>query len=129
MNFLNMYLTFYQNHLLDCYNECRVRAVESCLTFDSCVWGNRNITGLWNKILWNDILINKHIFYISDFIDSENNNYMRSYESFCNKYALSCSDISKDHYTNIKRAIMDYRSHTSKVKDFTLFDEKTVLSV
>ena len=114
--------------LLDCYKECRVRALESCLTFDSCIWGNKNITGLWNRTLWNDNLINKNIIYISDFIDSENINYIRSYENFCNKFALSCSDISKDHYTIIKRAIMDYRTYTCKVKDFTLFDEKTVLS-
>ena len=114
--------------LLECYKECKVRAVDSCLTFDSCIWGNKEITGLWNKILWNDILIKKNIIYISDIIDVENNNRIMSYENFCVKYNLSCSDISKDYYSNIKLAIRDYKSHTRNVNDYCLFDEKTVLA-
>ena len=100
--------------LLECYKECKSKAVASRLTFDACIWGNKEMTGLWNKVLWSDILIKKNIIYISDFIDSENTNCIMSYEKFCSKHILSCADISKDYYTNIRVAIRDYKSHIYK---------------
>ena len=37
--------------LLECYKECKSKTVASRLTFDACIWGNKEMTGLWNKVL------------------------------------------------------------------------------
>ena len=58
--------------LLDCYIEWTSKAVAKCSgSVDQCVWGNECITGLWNKILWGENLINKEIYYISHFLSSD----------------------------------------------------------
>lgn len=40
---------------------------------NQCVWANKEITGLWNRVFWNEVLTNKISFmiHISDFLDSE----------------------------------------------------------
>ena len=51
--------------ILICYSEWKSRTVTNKGISNHCVWGNKNTTGIWNKVLWNDKGI---IFYISLFI-------------------------------------------------------------
>ena len=114
--------------LLNCYKGVNSRSVELGYTNNACIWDNADITGLWGRVLWNNILINKNVIYISDFLDDTMNDSIISYEYFCEKYDISCLDFPRDKYSIIKMAIRDYRVHTVKVSDYTSFIENTALS-
>ena len=51
--------------LIDCYEEWKLKAVaKTAGCADHCIWGNKFITGMWNKQLWNTNHINRGILYI-----------------------------------------------------------------
>ena len=79
-----------------------------------CLWANKEITGLWNWVLWNETLSNKNIIYILNFLNSEQRNSLLFYEGFRLKWNLSMTDISRDSYSNIRVAIRNYRTYIAK---------------
>lgn len=101
--------------------------VEKGYIFIACIWDNKSITGMWNKVLWNNLPISNNILYIADFLDNNSNTIM-PYEVFCNKYNISCLDFPQNSYSNIKMAIRDYRTYTINTSKYTSFYEKTILA-
>ena len=85
------------------------KAIANGGTANQFVWANNEITGLWNRVLWNETLTNKNIIYITDFLNSEQRNSLLSYEDFRLKWNLSMTDKSRDSYSNIRVAIRDYK--------------------
>ena len=110
--------------LLDCYLEWRLRAVGKNSGFvDPCVWGNKEITGLWKKVLWNGNLINKGIYYISHFLSSDRLKSILLYDQFCTKWCLGQNDISHRDYSIIRIAIKDYCQAVGIRINYNLIDE------
>ena len=61
-------ISMFTRDILNSYSEWRLRALTSYFISNHCVWGNKDITGLWNKVLWNGGLIGKGVIYISNFL-------------------------------------------------------------
>ena len=81
--------------VLNCYLEWRTRAVaRNGGTIDQCVWGNKEVTGMWNKTLRNSVLLNKGILYISHFLSDERDRSLLSYDQFRNKWNLGFNAIT-----------------------------------
>ena len=95
--------------ILNCYVEWRTRAVaKNGEIIDHCVWGNREVAGMWNKTLWNSSLVNKGILYISHFLSKDSDRSLLSYDQFCNKWNLGLDEITVNEYSNIRLAIRGY---------------------
>ena len=118
----------YTHDILYCYSEWKARTVSTEYTINHCIWGNQNITGLWNKVLWNEILIDKGIIYISHFLNNSPSKTMLSYEELCRKYHLLHSDITRNDYSNIRIAVKSFINRYSEEEAFSHIDEDSVLS-
>ncbi|XP_063692485.1 uncharacterized protein LOC134824508 [Bolinopsis microptera] len=83
--------------VLNCYTEWKISSVNAALgSIDHCVWYNQAITDIGAK-LWNNHLIDKGIFYISDFLSIDQSTIL-NYDMFINKWELSPNTISKTEY-------------------------------
>ena len=110
--------------ILNCYLEWRTRAAaKNGGTIDQCVWGNKEITGMWNKTLQNSVLLNKGILYISHFLSNERDRSLLSYDQFCNKWNLGLNDITFNEYSDMRLAIKGYSRTTSINDNFNLIAE------
>ena len=92
--------------LVDCYKDWKNRAAfarKSSINW--CVWSNERIPPSGSK-LWNNNLIKKGVYYISDFLDDTFS--LLNYSDFLCKWNLSSADVSSLDYCNIRLAIRAY---------------------
>ena len=74
--------------VLNCYTEWKISSANAALgSIDHCVWSNPAITDIGSK-LWNKHLIDKGIFYISDFLSIDQSTLL-NYDMFINKWELT----------------------------------------
>ena len=94
--------------VLNCYTEWKISSANAALgSIDHCVWSNPAITDIGSK-LWNKHLIDKGIFYISDFLSIDQSTLL-NYDMFINKWELTPNTtISKTDYCNIIMGIRRY---------------------
>jgi hypothetical protein len=89
--------------LLACYQEWKTEvAAAGSSSINHCVWENKLITDIGAK-LWNEVLINKGIHYISDFLDT--NNQILDYLGFLRRHNIRQNDVPASRYLVIKMAI------------------------
>lgn len=73
--------------------------------------------------LWNNILIGKGIYFLTDFLDS--NSTLLEYQDFLEKWDLFCIDISRQEFQNILLAIRCNGASRKVINGTTQVDEKT----
>ena len=107
--------------IFNCYLEWRTRAAaKNGGTIDQCVWGNKEITGMWNKTLRNSVLLNRGILYFSHFLSYERDRSLLSYDQFRNKWNLGLNDITINEYSDMRLAIKGYSRTTILNDNFNL---------
>ena len=122
---------FFTQDLLTCYEEWRMKAVgKNCGSIDQCVWRNKALTGLWSKMLWSEILIDKGILYLSHFLGEDLHNYksLLPHDQFLNKWNLDLHDITYNDYSNIRIAIKGYCRNLGILNNFDLIDIESTVS-
>ena len=111
--------SIFTKDLIDCYEEWKLKvAAKTAGCVDHCIWGNKLITGMWNKQLWNTNLINRGVLYISHLFNLNSPYTTMSYSEFCNRWSCTHEDVSQRDYTMIRWAIKEYmRSSSNTITD------------
>ena len=82
-------------------------------------WANKNITDIGAK-LWDDYLISKGIFYISDFLNE--NNQVLDYQDFVRQHSINRSSFTRSDYLPIKMAIRRYNCPSVVAQSIEVID-------
>jgi len=112
--------------LINYYTEWKNRSAEvSGGTVDHCIWSNLFITDIGAK-LWNPLLINKNILYLSQFVNE--NGEVVSYDQFISKWEIGAQDLTRTEYATIRMAIPRFNCPNSKSKNISLIDPEISLN-
>ena len=113
--------------VLNCYTEWKISSANAALgSIDHCVWSNPAITDIGSK-LWNKHLIDKGIFYISDFLSIDQSTLL-NYDMFINKWELTPNTtISKTDYCNIIMGIRRYNCPSVNNRNIEFVDSNIKL--
>ena len=93
-------------------------------TVNHCVWGSDVITDIGSKF-WNDILIDRNIIYLSDFVSEEGN--LLSFQQFLRKWGQTSSIISSTQYASIKLGIRRFNNTNTFTSNITFIDTQLSL--
>ena len=107
--------------LLDCFQYWRsTSSTVKSRTPDLCVWSNKAITDI-GRPLWNDKLIGRKVYAISDFVD--NNGELLSYQQFRIRHNIRKDDLPMADYGSMKLALKRFNTPTNTTKSLNNVDK------
>ena len=89
-------------------------------TPDHCIWFNKSITDI-GRLLWNDNLISRKVFSISDFVDD--NGEILTYQQFRIKHRIRKEELSTTDYGSMKLALKRFNTPTITTKSLNNIDQ------
>ena len=96
----------FSKDIIDSYHTWKERSTKSRNeTPNLCIWRNKSIPPIGNK-LWVDILIEKGVMYLSDFLNTDSRTML--YDEFLTKWSLDKTKVPEYVFDNIHSAIHRY---------------------
>ena len=114
--------------MLDTYSNWRERATTAICsknTINHCVWGNKMIPPIGEK-LWNEYLIHNDINYISDFM-AEDDSSLLNHTDFIRLHNLDSFYLPVSAYNNITSAIGSFNWPNKKNRDIDYMNKDLTL--
>ena len=107
--------------LLNCFQYWRSESsTVSNKTPDHCIWFNKSITDI-GRLLWNDNLISRKVFSISDFVDD--NGDILTYQQFRIKHRIRKEELSMTDYGSMKLALKRFNTPSITTKSLNNIDQ------
>ena len=117
----------FTRNLICCFDSWKAK-VSKCRdqTINYCIWGG-GMPSVGQTLFWNNTLINKNIFYISDFVNGDGQ--LHNYVSFRHQFNIRSQSFTKTEFTDIVLALRRFHTDSNNRKSLSNIGQKINLTI